>query len=164
MRDDPQPKKKLCNGCDTWKELVHFHVNNSKKDGHESQCKVCRTKGKKSINAKPQVEAVQTPPPVDNPIPDIILGDIPRMSEKEFTEIIEEHMKTSIDKQNDKQIDKQTEETKVYTLTIDFSDHTYLYEILIKESFLRFRTPEKQVMAILDRVFDYADYMPEVTE
>ena len=35
-------KTKYCSGCNTTKEITQFHIDNSEKDGHRFQCKVCR--------------------------------------------------------------------------------------------------------------------------
>ena len=33
---------KYCSGCDTNKKITEFHIDNSEKDGHRFQCKICR--------------------------------------------------------------------------------------------------------------------------
>jgi hypothetical protein len=136
-----EPKKKLCNGCDTWKELEAFHINHAKKDGRESQCKDCRNKTKQ-IN-KSRMKAAETefmdqkndPAPVTHPV------DAAPQSVS-LPMVMPAH-----------------DFSMQYTLTLDFSEYPYLLENLKKDAFKQFRTTENHLLSILDGHLKMVDYL-----
>ncbi len=126
-----EPKKKLCNGCDTWKELEAFHINHAKKDGRESQCKDCRNKTKQIHKSRMKaaetefMEQKQNASPFDAPI-------VIDSSEPSFSPEFDPYLSTQ------------------YVLSLDFSEYPYLLENLKKDAKNWFRTTEYHLLAILD--------------
>lgn len=45
-------KTKICRICKKRKQIVHFHIKNSNKDGRNSQCKICKNKYSKNLHHK----------------------------------------------------------------------------------------------------------------
>jgi hypothetical protein len=50
--------EKYCSGCNTTKNLKEFGVDNSEKDGHRFQCKICRN-AKQRIYSKNNIELIK---------------------------------------------------------------------------------------------------------